>query len=623
MCGIAGYADIARRSTPDPRILTKMAATMTHRGPDSSGRFVAEHVGMAVRRLSIVDPRSGDQPIENEDGTVVVCCNGEIFNHRELREKLTAAGHTFRSSCDVEVLVHLYEDLGASLVHHLNGQFSFALYDSRRRSLLLARDPVGITPLHYTVAKGNLIFGSEVKALLAHPDVSREVDLTGLDQILVLPGLVSPRTMFAGISSLPPGHMLTLQDGDVRIEQYWDLDYPLEASLPRDADLMWQDHAARLEQALRRSVELRMRADVPRAYYLSGGLDSSLVAALAAALAPADRVATFSVTFPDDRISEVRFQRLMANALASTHTEVPLTPDDLLDGLHQAIWHSECPIKESYNVASLALSRAVRDSGAKVVLTGEGADELFAGYAGYKYDRMRTERARRQNQPPARDEITAWPWANPLLIYGREAPWLERTRRALYSPALVDRLESFSCLAQPLVDVRKLAGRHIMHQRSYLDFKLRLADHLLGDHGDRMALANSVEARYPFLDTDVIECARTLPPDLALHDFEEKYLLKRVAESYLPAEIVAREKFAFQANTSPDLIRLGSTWADSYLSPRRIRNEGYFDPDVVKELQDRYSDDEYSLNLIVQDDLLMTVITHGIFLETFGLPYLS
>jgi asparagine synthase (glutamine-hydrolysing) len=623
MCGIAGYADIGGRAASDPRVLGRMAATLTHRGPDSSGSFVAHNVGLAVQRLSILDLCEGDQPIENEDGTVVLCCNGEIFNHRELREELAAAGHTFRSSCDVEVLVHLYEDLGPSFVHRLNGQFSFALYDCGRRRLLLARDPVGITPLHYTFAGGSLVFGSEIKALLAHPGVSREVDLTGLDQVLVLPGLVSPRTMFAGISSLAPGHMLLLDDGDVRIEQYWDLDYPVEEALPRQPELHWRDHAARLEQALRRAVGLRMRADVPLAFYLSGGLDSSLVVALAASLAPADPVATFSVTFPDDRISERRFQRLMASVLDTAHTELPLTPEQLLGGLHEAVWHCECPLRESYNVASLALSRAVRESGAKVVLTGEGADELFAGYVGYKYDRLRASRRQRRSAAPGRDHTGGVLCANPFLTYGRDAASLSRTRHTLYSRELSARLESFDCLAQPLVDSAKLAGRHIVHQRSYLDFKLRLADHLLGDHGDRMALANSVEARYPFLDPDVIDCVRAMPPELALYDFEEKFILKRVADSYLPEEIVAREKFAFQANPSTDLLRLNGSWVDSYLSRQRIRREGYFDPDAVQQLKERYSDDEYSLDLIAEDDLLMTVITHGIFLETFGLPHLS
>jgi asparagine synthase (glutamine-hydrolysing) len=651
VCGIAGYADMAMVRGADPKILTRMAQTMTHRGPDSDGFFVADHVGLAVRRLSIVDLRTGDQPIANDDGTVVVCCNGEIFNHQELREELRAAGHRFHTSSDVEVLVHLYEDLGTGLVHRLNGQFSFAIYDRRRRRLVLARDHVGITPLHYAVAGGTLIFGSEIKALLAHPAAPREVDLTGLDQVLVLPGLVSPRTMFRGISSLPPGRLLVLEDGKLTTERYWDLDYPLAGDGEGDGDgqgdgsaargLDPADHLATLERALLRSVELRMRADVPHAYYLSGGLDSSLVAAMASKLAQGSPIRTFSVVFPGDRMSEQPYQRLMAASLGAEHTEVAVTPDDLRAQLADAVWHCECPLKESYNVASLRLSRAVREHGTKVVLTGEGADELFAGYVGYKFDKMRAARSarprpgrpdragrpgrpERPQRPPSEEErLRARLWGNPQLGYGRDLAGLAGIRRALYSPELAARQESFSCLDQPLVDITQMTGRHILHQRSYLDFKLRLADHLLGDHGDRVALANSVETRYPYLDLDVIDCARAIPPDLTLRDFEEKHMMKRVAGTYLPMEIVQREKFAFHAHASPELVRSDGAWIDHYLSPSRIRREGYFNPEYVGELRRKYTGRDVDLDLLVEDDVLMVVITHGMFLEAFDMPGLS
>jgi asparagine synthase (glutamine-hydrolysing) len=621
MCGIAGYADMRLRRKVDRRVLERMADTLTHRGPDSGGEFVADYVGLATRRLSIVDLQTGNQPIENADGTVVVCCNGEIFNHVELREELAAAGHKFRTSCDVEVLVHLYEDLGSGLVHRLNGQFSFAIYDRLRDSLLLARDHVGITPLHYTVADGLLVFGSEVKALLAHPLVPRSVDLTGLDQVMLLPGLVSPRTMFTGISSLPPGHLLELSGGHLQIRRYWDLTYPLAAELPAQSTSR-EEHVARLEAALLSSVKLRLRADVPHAYYLSGGLDSSLITAMASRF-DGSPLRTFSVVFPDARISEQPYQRLMAARLGTVHTEVPVTLADLAEGLPAAISHCECPLRESYNVASMRLSRAVREQGVKVVLTGEGADELFAGYIGYKFDKMRAARSASSPVKSAEERLRTRLWGNPHLSYGRDMTVLAQNRRAMYSPQVAARLEEFSCLNSPLIDTSQLAGRHIMHQRSYLDFKLRLADHLLGDHGDRVALANSVETRYPYLDLDVIDCASSIPPDLALRDFEEKYILKQLAGSYVPAEIVNREKFAFRANTSPELVRSARTWVDQYLDPERIRKEGYFDPHVVEMLRNKYVDDDLDLHLLVEDDLLMIVLTHGIFLEAFSLPSLS
>ncbi|MFF2073336.1 asparagine synthase (glutamine-hydrolyzing) [Kitasatospora sp. NPDC058162] len=630
MCGIVGYAHLNGGRPADRAVLERMAGTLVHRGPDSDGYFLADHVGMATRRLSIVDPATGDQPIATPDGDVTVCCNGEVFNHAELRARLKAAGHAFRTGGDVEVLVHLYEEHGTGLVQHLNGQFSFALYDRARRRLVLARDHVGITPLHYAVTGGTLVFGSEVKALLAHPLVRREVDPGGLDQVMLLPGLVSPRTMFAGIATLPPGHLLVVEDGRIDVRRYWDLDYPQAAELSPAAAAGDEERFGRLEQALRRSVELRMRADVPHAYYLSGGLDSSLVAGIAAKSA-AERLRTFSVTFPDARMSEQPYQRMVARSLDSEHHEVPVTPDHLLDQLREVVRHSECPLKESYNVASVRLSAAVRARGAKVVLSGEGADELFAGYVGYKFDKQTAARATRSRRRTAagRQPLTAEQrlnqrlWGNPLLSYGQRLGELAAARAELYSPELRSRLPDFDCLARPLVDLDQLRGRHVLHQRSYLDFKLRLADHLLGDHGDRVAMANSVEARYPFLDRDVIDCARALHPDLVLHGFQEKYPLKRIAERYVPSEIVNREKFAFHANPSADLLRADRSWIDDYLAPARIRREGYFDPAAVRELRARYAGREVGLNTLFEDDLLMVVVTHGIFLETFDLPALS
>ncbi|MFC7549669.1 asparagine synthase (glutamine-hydrolyzing) [Plantactinospora sp. GCM10030261] len=612
MCGIVGYADLHRRQLPERRVLERMAGALLHRGPDSDGYLIDGHVGMAARRLSIVDLHTGDQPISNEDGTVTVCCNGEIFNHQQLRRELRAAGHVFRTAGDVEVLVHLYEEHGDRLVDRLNGQFSFALYDRRRDRLLLARDQVGITPLHYSVTGGELVFGSEIKALLAHPRVRREVDLGGLDQVLMLPGLVSPRTMFAGIRSLPPGHLIVAEDGRVRVEQYWDLVYPPAETLTETVTLDVADHVARLEHALLQAVDLRMRADVPHAYYLSGGLDSSLIAAVAGKLA-SDRLNTYSVTFPDADLTERPFQQLVARTLDARHTEVMVTPQDLAAGLSDAVRHSECPLKESYNVASMRLSAAVRADGAKVVLTGEGADELFAGYLGYKFDK-------RRRVAPDERMLNRRLWGNPRLTYGQGLAHRAGQRAQLYSRDVAARLDTFDCLRGPLVDQRMLAGRHILHQRSYLDFKLRLADHLLGDHGDRVAMANSVETRYPYLDIGVIDVARRTPPDLSLRGFEEKYLLKRLADRYIPEQIINREKFAFHANTSADLIRLAESPLASYLSPARIRREGYFDPDAVQALTRRYADREHDLNVLFEDDVLMVVLTHGLLLEAFGLP---
>jgi asparagine synthase (glutamine-hydrolysing) len=617
MCGLAGYVDTTGRRRPDRRTLELMTDTLVHRGPDSVGFFVDEHVALAFRRLAIVGLADGDQPLRNEDGSVVVCCNGEIFNHLELREELEERGHALATSSDVEVLSHLYEESGDDLVHRLNGQFSLALYDRTRRRLLLARDHFGITPLHFALAGGVLVFASEIKALLEHPDVPREVDLAGLDQVLTLPGLVSPCTMFRGVSSLPPGHLLTVEDGDVRMRRYWDLDYPRKDDPPSPDDEETQ--LERLAAALRRSVALRMRADVDHAYYLSGGLDSSLIAALAAPSAPGP-LRSFSVAFTDPALSEHPHQRVVADHLRTDHTELWIGPEDLVEALATVVRHCECPLRESYNGASLLLSRKVHEHGLKVVLTGEGSDELFAGYVGYRFDRAAERRQRRPGEPLSpEEELRARLWCNPALAYQGDLLGLRERKRALYSREVAARMEDFEATREPLVDLGLLEGRDVVHQRSYLDFKLRLADHLLGDHGDRMALAHSVEARYPFLDVDVVECARQMPPGLKLRGFEEKFAVKRVADGLVPPPILEREKFAFAADASPALLRAKRARMDELLDPARIRREGYFDADEIIELRRREECRSEGLNLVFEDDALMVVITFQLFLEAFDL----
>jgi asparagine synthase (glutamine-hydrolysing) len=624
MCGLAGYLYLGGRHRAEHAVVDRMIATLAHRGPDSTGRLVENGLGIGFRRLAIVDLATGDQPIANEDGSVVLFCNGEIFNHAVLRAELVAGGHRFRTRSDVEVIVHLYEEHGTDLLSRLNGQFAFAIHDRRRERLVLARDQVALVPMFHTVAAGQLVFGSEIKALLRHPAVRREVDLRGLDQVVSLPGLVSPRTMFEGVCSLPAGHLMVTENGNTRIEKYWDLDYPPQQDTEDSADTAHiSEHLHTLERALIDSVELRTRAEVGHGCYLSGGLDSSLVAALAAELGPDRPLPTFSAVLADAALSERDHQQLVTRTLGTTHTEVPVGPDTLLAGLRQAVYHSECPVKESYNVASLLLSAAMRERGLKFVLTGEGADELFGGYVGYKFDRTRTASRRPDRPLSTEDQLCASLWGNPDLRYGRSQADLEVGKRALYSPAVAARIGPLDYAEDLALDRGMLKDRHILHQRSYLDVKLRLPDHLLGDHGDRMALANSVEARYPFLDPAVIECARTMPPWLKLHGFEEKHAVKRIAARRLPASIVAREKFAFQANTSPDLLRAGAGWLDDLLAPRRLAREGFFDPGEVARLRAQSLAPDAELHLLAQDDLLMVVITFGILLDVFDLPHLG
>jgi asparagine synthase (glutamine-hydrolysing) len=623
MCGIAGIVSLDPARPVNGALLQRMTDALVHRGPDDAGFHVEGPVGFGFRRLAIVDPRpAGNQPHYGSERQTVSVCNGEIYNHATLRAGLEAAGHRFQSHCDVEVLPHLYERHGEALLQQLNGQFAFAIYDARNRSLLLARDPVGVCPLFWCEVDGQLLFASEIKGLLAHPAVERRVDPAGLDQVLTYPGLVSPRTMFAGIASLPPGHLLRVRDGRIAVERYWDLDYPRH---PQPVPPDWQEE---LEHLLSQAVKRRLQADVPVAFYLSGGLDSSLVASLIRRIAPRDDWQAFGMVFDDPRFDEREHQRHVADLLGVRLNAVRFDADTVDRRLRTVIRHTETPLRETYDCCSHALSEAVRAAGCKVVLSGEGADELFAGYVGYRFDHA--GRGADADFDGLLDE-DAWAetetretlWGDGGFHYEGDYAAQRDTRRALYGPALAASFNEFDCTRAPVVDTAMLAGRHRFHQRSYVDFKLRIADHLLGDHGDRMSFANGVEGRYPFLDSDLIEFVTRLPPGLLMQDGREKFPLRTVARRHLSPGIIDREKFAFVAPGSPALLaraRDGAAdWVAALLDPTRIREEGYFDADTISRLRNAYLKPGFTLNQTFERDLLMVVITFQLFLEEFGL----
>ena len=622
MCGLAGFIDMRGERKPDRELLVRMTDKLVHRGPDSAGYFVDHSVALGFRRLSIIDLESGDQPIYNEDGSVVLLCNGEIFNHVELRKTLVQKGHHFRTRSDVEVLLHLYEEHGVDFLDKINGQFAFVIYDRKNRRLFLARDHFGINPLYYTTVNGSFIFASEIKAILEHPQAPREVDLTGLDQILSFPGLVSPRTMFKGIHSLKSGHYILVENGAVSVREYWDLDYPpLGAGLISKSENEYVDE---LKELLTRSVRYRLQSDVPVGFYLSGGLDSSLIGALINQVGPDTRRHSFSIGFTDADISEIKHQRLMAQFTRSIHNEIIFDWSEIVERLSQMIYHSECPVRESYNTCSLALSAAARNAGVKVVLTGEGADELFAGYVGYRFDSFRDRESKSYVlETMLEDELREKLWGDRDFFYEKNHLAVREVKQTLYSRRVNELYPEFDCFKHGLINKERLRGRHPLHQRSYLDFKLRLSDHLISDHGDRMALANSVEGRYPFLDIDLVEFSTRIPPELKLHNYIEKYILKRVAGDLLPREIVQREKFGFHAPGSSYLLQHGGEWINDMVSHERIKRQGYFNPDVIDRLRAEYTQSDFKLNLPFDDDLLIIVLTFGIFLDTFNLPDLN
>jgi asparagine synthase (glutamine-hydrolysing) len=622
MCGLVGFIDLRHERPAERAVLERMTDSLTHRGPDSAGYFVEGEVGLGFRRLSIIDLAGGDQPLTNEDGSLVLICNGEIYNYLNLRAELTSKGHTFRTKTDVEVLLHLYEEEGTEFLDRLNGQFSFAIYDRKKRSLFLARDHFGVTPLYFTVADQVFIFASEIKALLRHPLTRREVDLTGLDQIISFPGVVSPRTMFEGVESLPGGHCLTVSSSGVARREYWDLDYPTDGAVAYDKPESF--YVEGLRDLFEQAVKYRLQSDVPVGYYLSGGMDSSMIGAQIKRASGGDGRDSFSIAFAEKDICESRYQRVMAEYAGSRHHEIVFDWTQISERLPAMIRHCECPVKETFNTCSLALSEAARRAGIPVVLAGEGADELFAGYVGYRFDRLGLRGEKKYDyETIMEDELRERLWGDRDLFYETDQFPLRDVKAALYSEQLNERFEQFECVNFPPVNKERLRGRHFVHQRSYLDFKLRLSDHLLTEHGDHMALANSVEARYPFLDIDLVEFSRLIPPDLKLRGYTEKYILRRVAEDLLPEEIVRREKFGFRAPGSPYLLRQNIEWVGDLLAPERIRRQGYFNPAVVEQLKRQYTRPGATLHPHLETDLLLLVLTFGLFLDEFEMPYLN
>jgi asparagine synthase (glutamine-hydrolysing) len=556
----------------------------------------------------------------NDDKSIVLICNGEIFNYLELKRDLKKLGYSFKTNVDVEVIIPLYQEYGVDFINKLNGQFSFALLDLRKNLILCARDHVGINPFYYSVVDGAFIFGSEIKAILAHPGSKPELNLIGLDQTFTFPGLVSPQTMFKNIHSLKSGHYITIQDGRVKEKEYWDLDFPCADDIEYKFSESY--YAEKLEELLSRAIDIRLRADVPIGFYLSGGLDSSLIASMASSLTPGKRYHSFSIDFTDRNFSEKQFQNLVVEQLGTNHHEVVFGSRSIEKYLAKAIYHSECPLKETYNTASLALSELVQKNNLKVILSGEGADELFAGYVGYRLDATRDVKQEFDLQSFNENGVREKLWGDENFFYERDFIAFNDVKKSLYSAALVEAFDTFDCLNHFVVDRNKIHDRHILHKRSYCDFKLRLSDHLVSDHCDRMTMAHSVEGRYPFLDKEFIDFVTKIPPNYILKDMEEKYILKKMADKWVPKTITKREKFSFVSPGSDYLLKQNVEWINDLLSTETIKRQNYFNPATVELLKQQYKRDNFSLNLPFDNDLLIIVLCTSIFLEQFDIPAL-
>ena len=623
MCGITGVINLNWEplKAVEPTVYKNMVKAMEHRGPDEESELREKTFWLGFSRLSIIDLDHGRQPMTNETGSVICICNGEIYNYKELTADLVRNGHKFKTKCDVEVLVHLYEEYGTALFKKLNGQFAFALYDKAKKLFLLGRDHVGICPLFYTIVDNHLVFASEIKSILKYPGVSRAVNLEGLDQIFCMPGLISPTTMFKEIKALKPGHMLKIQADHFEIEEYWDLDYPLDCPV-RQSESYYMEQ---LHDLMEKSIKYRLHADVPVGLYVSGGLDSAIIAGLSNHSRQNGQLSSFGIVFNEKRFDESHYQHLVRDFNNTKHVEIKFDTDMIAGRLTDMIRCAETPLKETYNTCGLALSSSVKNADMKVVLTGEGADELFGGYVGYKLDRQRQQLYNELSplEKMFEAETRQLLWGDEDFQYEKNFYPFEEVRRSLYSSSVNDRFSSFNCLNEHLIDQSKFVGRSKFQKRSYLDFKLRLSDHLLADHGDRIGYANSVEARYPFLDIDVIEFAKQIPDDLKLNNHTEKYILRKAFSKYVPAGIQNREKFGFVAPGTKYLLQQDKEFVGDLLSYERIKRQGYFNPDAIESLKNLYQQPDFNLSETFEVDMLMIVLTFSLFVDLFEIPTFS
>lgn len=595
MCGIAGLAR-RHRVGISAELLERMADAIRHRGPDGRGLYADDQVGIANVRLSVIDLARGVQPMANEDGAVLVVYNGEIFNHLDLRAELEARGHRFRTHSDTEVLVHAYEQWGERLVERLNGQFAFALYDRRAASLLLARDRFGVLPLYYAERDGDLYFASEVKALLATGEVDRALDPEGLDEVFTFWGASAPRTPFRGIRALEPGCLARWHDGRLTVRRYYAHDYDEARREPGDA-------LDELDELLRSSVRLRLRADVPVGGYLSGGIDSSIVCALAAAGSP-HALRSFSVTFDDPHLDESSFQRAVAAHVRSRHAVQRIGPGDIARVFPEVVRHAETPLLRTAPAPLYLLSKLVRDEGIKVILSGEGSDEVFLGYDLFKETVIRLLcRARPESRWPPRLLDGLYPdiapaarkgefWRRYFLGAGSpndplfsHLPRFQLTARIkeFYSPEFRGALGRFD----PLAELRarlpaRFAAWTPLARAAYLEMTTLLSSYLLSSQGDRMAMAHGVEARVPFLDHRLVEFAARLPARSKLRGLREKHILHRWAAELLPPAVTRRRKQPYRAPDVPAFFEgRPPEYVEALLDPASLARTGIFSPHAV------------------------------------------
>lgn len=611
MCGIAGILELGGGADgPSREALLRMAAALRHRGPDEFGVYRDDQLGLAHARLSVIDLACGQQPLSNAAGTLWIAFNGEIFNYVELRDELVQLGHRFRTQSDTEVIVQAYEAWGERAFERMNGQWALALWDTVRRRLLLARDRLGVRPLHIAHHGGRVHFASEVKSIFAaDASIPRALDPLGIDETFTFWSPVAPRTVFRGVEELRPGYLRVYENGASTERAYWQPCFPETPARAGELAGSIEDATDAVRHALERATALRvLRSDVPVGSYLSGGLDSSLIAAIGRRYS-GPKFQTFSLRFADAEYDETSFQRLMAERLETRHHEIVVSRSDIAEAFPAAVRHTERPLLRTAPVPLFLLSRLTRDHGIKVVLTGEGADEMFAGYDLFKEGKVRRFWARAPHsalRPRLLERLYPYLARSPVAqqamarqFFGRDLDghgtpgfahatrWqttaaLKRLFGAATREAIAGRDSAHAFLASLPPELARWSP---LAQDQYIEMRTLLSGYLLSSQGDRMLMAHSVEGRFPFLDRDVVALAASLPDRYKLRALDEKHVLKRAARGLVPDEIIDRTKQPYRA---PDALCFAASAAPDYakdlLGDEALAAAGVFDPRAVGQL---------------------------------------
>jgi asparagine synthase (glutamine-hydrolysing) len=601
MCGIAGVIDLAGNRLVAPDVLGSMAHAILHRGPDEDGFFQADGINLANRRLSIVGLADGKQPIGNEDGSIQVVYNGELFDYPEVRASLEAKGHRFRTHCDTELFPHLWEEYGERMFDHLRGQYAVALWDSRQRRLILARDRFGICPLYWSRQGDWLVFGSEIKAILASGMVQPKADWRGINHLFTFMSMPGPVTCFDGVSSLTPGHYLDItatSGGGRQVTEriHWQMDFP-DQGHEEDGDA--KTLVDRFESLMLKSIEKRLRADVPVVSYLSGGVDSSIVVALACKVR-GQPIPTFTIQVVDPQLDETNEAGIVARHLGAKPTIVRFGAEETFATYPRLVRAAESPVIDTSCAAILLLAQEVHRQNYKVALTGEGSDEWLAGYSWFKINKalswldvvpglnlgqnVRRLFLRLSGAPLfPRDSIR-----KTLATIGGSNAWLDFfglisiSKLRFFSPAMREVMTTNHPYEDLGLNLDRMKRWHPFHRAIYLGARVHLPGHLLNAKGDRVAMHSSVETRYPFLDEDVVDFLNRLHPRWKLKGFGDKHILRLLSERWLPKEIAWRRKAMFRAPFDSFHIDNPPAFVEQLFSPESLRKTGYFDAESVQ-----------------------------------------